>query len=695
MGLTANNCELCLSTIARRSLPRLPALFCVRRDSAIVARRNSSKKVGVVEAKARVLELIAMGSKVTPAMASVERTFETYRDWYKHDEKFNAEIKRIREQRAEIKMDGRQEVPDFDVFCDVYLHEPLFPHQYNAWDVLEGRPPRYMDPAITYEPGESSRIIMNFPPNHGKTTTFSINYVVWRIHKNPGISIAIVSKGQGYAKKILSAVKARLTSNAYRNMHLKFAPEGGWRDSDQSWTQTTIYVTGKYDGETEKDPTVEAVGMGGQIYGGRFDIIILDDVVDNENAHRWDEQSDWTMTILDSRLPPDGGLMMVLGTRLATTDLYAALREKEDENEQQFFSYLAQPAVLAYSESRETWRTLWPFQLGHRNAEDSALRCMACYTLADPDVSIQNCCGFEDVRWLKVRWDGNRLAKKRFPLGERRWSLVWQQQQIPADATFNQRTVMTAINRSRQPGTMRAGVMGHRTQGMQGLYVVGGLDPATIGNTAIIVSGIERQSKKRFVLDGFNQANTSPSTMREQIKRLTDLHHINEWVIERNAFQKFLTDDPEIRAFLQSRSCRLTPHYTTKDKVDPDFGVMAMAPLFESTGRPPKNNGGGTWAKVAEGDLIELPDERQSAVFSQLVAQLIAWEPQGMSQKQKTDLVMALWFTEIGFRKIVSTQKQATTHLDNPFLSRGRKRDRVVINIADYREAMRLEKEAA
>lgn len=656
-----------------------------------IARKNSQKQIPVIEAKARVLELIAQGAKVAEACQAVGRSPETYKDWRKNDPAFRAQLEDLRLARADIRESGKPEVPDFDVFCRDYLHEPLFPHQLNMWDALEGRRPRFLDPAMTYEPGDPGRIIINIPPNHAKTTTFSINYVTWLIHKDPGISVAIISKSQGYAKKILNGIKARLTSSAYRAMHMKFAPDGGWRDPDQSWTQTMIYVQGKFDSdETEKDPTVEAVGLGGQIYGGRFRVILLDDVVDNENAHRHEDQVDWVMTILDSRLPPDGGLMAVLGTRLAPTELYSELRKKTDEDDAQFFSYFAQPAVLEYAEKREDWRTLWPWQLGSKESPGAELRCMSCYKPA----SESDCCDTRNVQWLRPRWTGQRLAKKRFPLGERRWSMVWQQMGIPEDATFNQRTVTTSINRARQPGLMRAEAMGHRVGGMQGLYVVLGVDPATVGNTAMIVGGLDRTTEKRWVLDGVNVAGMSPASMRSTIKRLCDLHGVQEAVIERNAFQKFLTDDPDLVKYFQSRGIKRTPHYTTANKVDPDFGVMSMAPLFESTGRAPNNNGGGIWKRVTEGDLIELPDDRQSAWVSSLVSQLIAWEPSEMAQGQKQDLVMALWFCEIAFKRILSRTRQMPTHLPNPFAGKARLRERQVINLAAYREQLRAEREA-
>lgn len=652
-----------------------------------LARGSGQKQIPIVEAKRIVLDAIAAGADRTTAMQKVGRTVETYRSWMKDDSAFKAEVERLRNARSTAGVD-RPEVPDFPEFCRDYLNEPLFPHQMRAYRVLCGEHPGDVHASMQYEAGEPSRLILNFPPNHAKTTSFSVNYAVWLIHKNPGISIAIISKSQGYAKKILNAIKARLTSNAYAKMHQAFAPEGGWRDKDQSWSATMIYVTGKYDGETEKEPTVEAVGMGGAIYGGRFDVIICDDVVDNENAHRYEDQTDWLMVILDSRLPPDGGLMLVLGTRLAPNDLYGNLRKLLDEDDEQFFTYFAQPAVLDYDvDGKGDWLCLWPWQLGTLETPDAELRCITCY-------AIEGDCEHFALVWMKPRWNRKRLSKKRFPLGERRWSLVWQQQQIPDDATFNQRAVEASINRQRKPGWMRGEAMGHRRQGMQSLYVIGGLDPATVGNTAMVVLGLDRQSGKRWVLDGFNNPNTSPELLRSKVKQLTDTYRINEWVIERNAFQRFLTQDPELKRYLAGRGVKLTEHYTGSNKIDPDFGVMSMAPLFETAGKPPENGGAGMWKKDFENSLIELPDDRESQFVSSLVTQLITWEPKGLPQATKTDLVMALWFCDIACKRILGVGRKLRSHVDNPFASRAALKQRSVINLRDYQEAAQAAREA-
>jgi hypothetical protein len=143
---------------------------------------------------------------------------------------------------------------------------------------------------------------------------------------------------------------------------------------------------------------------------------------------------------------------------------------------------------------------------------------------------------------------------------------------------------------------------------------------------------------------------------------------------------------------LQARGCRLTPHFTGAEKVDPDFGVMSLAPLFESTGTPPLK-GNGPWQRVDEGDLIELPDDRTAAWVGQLVGQLVAWEQSGLSVSQKTDLVMALWFCDLAFKRILDKSRGAkSTHMSNPWIPQDRARERGTVNLADLRYAMLDEK---
>ncbi len=615
----------------------------------------TKKTIQKPEAQNKVLGYISEGYTVIEAMAKVQRTEEAYRKWREVDPKFRRAVDEIRAAREQEKKTGRPPLPPFDVFCADFLHEPLYDHQLRMWDVLEGRPPRKMldvlryDPTpLTYEPVNyqdmpAGRVIINCPPGFAKTRTITINWITYQIHKNPNVKIVVICKDLGLATDILSAVKFRLTSDLYRDMHLRFAPVGGWRDPDNSWSQTKIRVQGKDDGS--HSPTLQALGIGGRIYGTRSDIIIMDDAITLANVNEYVKQQKWLVQEVESRLD-GGGLLCLLGTRVASIDLYKTIRELEDWEGNKVFTYFSQPALLSEGDGKiENWVSLWP-------------------------------------EWFTAE----RLSRARRN-DEAHWALVFQQQDVAENAAFPSRAVEASINTLRFPGPMTIGVPGHREQGMNGLYVVGGLDPATVGNTAMVVAGLDRETGKRYILDGINRPNMHAQHLIAELQRLTNLYHIQEWVIERNAAQRFITQIPEIQDWLHGRGVKITPHNTNVEKFDSDFGIQAMAQLFLTCGEPPENRPNAIWKKTPDKAMIELPTARQNAWVSALVNQLITWEPTGMTRSEKTDLVMALWFCEIAFKRVINRGKTKVTHEQAPFTTQGRKALRGVVSLRDLREA--------
>lgn len=75
-----------------------------------------------------------------------------------------------------------------------------------------------MHPSMTYEPGEPDLLIANTPPEHAKSTTLTVNYVVWRILQDPNIKVIIVSRTQTMAKKFLTQIKGILTGPQYSKL---------------------------------------------------------------------------------------------------------------------------------------------------------------------------------------------------------------------------------------------------------------------------------------------------------------------------------------------------------------------------------------------------------------------------------------------------------------------------------------------
>ncbi|MDQ3222060.1 MAG: hypothetical protein M3Q75_01065 [Gemmatimonadota bacterium] len=608
-----------------------------------LARGSAAKTLPVGEAKKKVLGFLGQGWKVTPAMAAVERSTETYRDWMRSDPAFKDQVTGLRAVATAARRrgaDGATVVPDFPEFSATYLNTPLPELHLRMWDMMCGREPRTLHPAIRFQKGRDNFLLANFPPEFGKSTTWNMNYATWRICKDPNVRIIIVSKSLGMAKKFLGGIKQRLTGNQFRDLQVAFAPEGGWKGSEGSWTATEIYVSGR--GSGEKDPTVQALGVGGQIYGARADVVICDDVVDLGNAGMWESQTNWLGQEAITRLTPDGH-MIILGTRVAPVDLYAKLREQQEwDSEGPIYTYLAQPAVLEAGDHPNDWTCLWP-----------------------------------------EKWPGIQLARRKASLGaDSRWALVFQQQDVLDNAVFPPHAVKCAIDGMRSAGNLES--CGPHSRPMRGMYVVAGLDPATVGCTAIIVSALDRQTRKRYVMDGFNKANCTPALMKDTIKRLTLTHRVQEWVIERNAFQRFLTQDDELRSWLNAHGALLREHYTIgQNKFDEDYGVAAMAPLFESCWEhteegPMRRDGGG---------LIDLPNPAMAGFCTDLIEQLVTWQPQAR-KRQLTDMVMALWFTEIAFRRILDNSSSMPDHMPNRFATRGGRRQRHVVDLLALETSM-------
>jgi len=608
--------------------------------------------------KNRVIDLIKSGATVEEAMAKVKRHPKTYENWRK-DPAFAQAVDHARALLSQKRAGIIKEVPDFPEFCERYLRQPLHWHQLQWYDLLEGREPRDLHPSETFIEGDPDRILVNTPPEHAKSTTLTVNYVTWRICKDPNVRIIIVSKGLMMARKFVTAIKFRLNHPAYKDLQLAFAPEGGWKATAESWTTDMIYVGAENRDSGEKDPTVQALGIGGQIYGARADLIIMDDCVDGKNAHEFEKQIDWIQREVDSRVASDG-LMLLVGTRMAPRDLYSEvlLPERYPEGDCPW-TVLTQPVVLEFSEDPANWQTLWP-------KSNQACKCRQFCNKGDlpPD---------DDGMYPK--WDGQHMHRKRSRMDRRNWALVYMQQQILEDAVFPSAAVTAAIDGQRQPGPMVAGGLGHRPFGMEGLYVIAGLDPAMAENTAAVVMGVDRATKRRWVLDVFDRKHVTPTEMRSLIKRWTDRYGVNEWRIEKNAFQIMLTQDPEIRDFLATRGCLLREHFTGANKWDNDFGVASMEMLFGRVVKTQSEKGG--ISEKVEGGLIGLPSTKESEACKRLVEQLITWAPE---TKNKTDIVMALWFCEIRAREIVNTFLGAT-HLPNTFLGRRGRDARATVNL--------------
>jgi hypothetical protein len=599
-------------------------------------------------AKRLILSGVAEGLTIEAATAAAGKSYKTYEYYRRTDKVFADKMDRTR-LGLKDKNFASSDVHDltFAEFRERYLHSKTFPHQQNLIDVIEGREPGWLHPSMKYEPGlASNRILINIPPNHAKSMTVTIDYVTWQVCQNPNFRVLIVSQTQQLAADFLYAIKQRLTHPNYEALQQAYAAGVGFNSKTASWQATRVTFGDELRESSEKDPNIEAVGIGGQIYGKRADMIIVDDAVTLKNANEFEKQIRWLTQDVRSRLNPTGKLI-IIGTRVTAIDLYKELRS-EDRYPGGLvpWKYLAMPALLETHEDPDKWVTLWP-------ASDAPFDGQM-----ESDLN-------EDG--LYPRWNGRNLYNERQAMDASTWALVYQQQDISDDAIFDPVCVRGSIDGMRKAGRLVPGNPGH-PRDLSGFSIICGLDPAMVGDTAVVCYAIDRVSHKRYIVDAIKITRPTPAAIRQIIFDWTALYQPTEWIVEKNAFQSFLTQDEGIRQNLASRGVLLREHHTGSNKWDSGFGVASMSTLFGTKQHDGKHH---------RDNLIHLPSD-QTENIKALIEQLITWSP---TTKGKTDMVMALWFCEIRAREMLNQGMHKTHHMKNPFLSRSEIGKRTVINI--------------
>ena len=595
-----------------------------------------------------MLSAVSEGSTIEEACRIAGKSIKTYEYYRRTDKAFADKIDRTRlGLRSKNFASGDVHDLPFAEFRQRFLHQHTFPHQQNLADVIEGRDPSWNHNSMKYEKGlADNRILINIPPNHAKSMTITVDYVTWKIVQNPNFRVLIVSQTQQLAADFLYAIKQRLTHPMYEDLQSAYAAGVGFNSKSATWTTTRVTFGDELRESSEKDPNIEAVGIGGQIYGKRADMIIVDDAVTLKNANEFEKQIRWLTQDVRSRLNPTGKLI-VIGTRVAAVDLYKELR-----NQDRYpgglvpWTYLAMPALLETNDDFNKWVTLWPYSDQPFDGQN------------DSDKTEEG---------LYPRWNGKHLYAERQAMDASTWALIYQQQDISDDAIFDPVSVRGSIDGMRKAGRLTPGFPGH-PKDLTGFSFICGLDPAMVGDTAAICYAIDRTSHKRYIVDAIKITRPTPAAIRQLIFDWTNLYTPSEWVVEKNAFQSFLTQDEGIRQHLSTKGVLLKEHHTGSNKWDSGFGVASMSTLFgtkQADGKHHRDN------------LMHLPSDQTENIKS-LIEQLITWSP---STKGKTDMVMALWFCEIRAREMLNQGIHTTHHMKNPFLSRYERGKRLVVNI--------------
>lgn len=200
----------------------------------------------------------------------------------------------------------RTSTEDFFVFCRETL----------GYTAMEMEPHQAMCDALTLG---GNRQLQLWPRGHFKSTVFTVAYSIWRLVREPNLRILIANARLDNSKAFLREIK----SHFERNDKLR-AIAGHQVTKDSKWTETEIIIKGRR--KNLKEPSIQVAGVGQSMVSQHYDLIIMDDIVNNENTSTQEQIQktiDWYRLSI-SLLEPDGQTIIV-GTRYHYADLYGFL----------------------------------------------------------------------------------------------------------------------------------------------------------------------------------------------------------------------------------------------------------------------------------------------------------------------------------------------------------------------------------
>lgn len=235
--------------------------------------------------------------------------------------------------------------------------------------------------------GDIDRLIVNMPPQEGKSERTSRRFPLWMLHRNPNLRIAIVSFGHDVARRWGRRIRDDLRAH----------PELGLTLSESTQAQHEFELLGYRGG-------VICVGIRGALTSRPVDLLIIDDPykdAGDADSPAWQEtvRDFWTEVALP-RLAP-GAPVVIIQTRWREDDL---------------------SGWLSGGEHADEWTVLnIPAQADHdpgKGETDPLGR--------EPGVYLESARGRTVADW----------EKKRREVGSRSWNALYQGRPSPAEGNI-------------------------------------------------------------------------------------------------------------------------------------------------------------------------------------------------------------------------------------------------------------------
>lgn len=197
------------------------------------------------------------------------------------------------------------------------------------------------------------------PRGAAKTTWGNTDLLTWLISMFPDLRIGLISNTAKQSNDFSRAIRWTLESNTeYREIFGENVSPTKWTDVE--W----LHKSSRWHGS--KDVTLYSQGAGGAIISKRFDIILCDDILDEENTltpEAREKVETWFFKTLLPCLTPDG-VVICLGTRWAEGDLYELLMTPVEDGGKGWRSKVVSAEIVdeETGEVESYWPEHWPIE---------------------------------------------------------------------------------------------------------------------------------------------------------------------------------------------------------------------------------------------------------------------------------------------------------------------------------------------
>ena len=545
----------------------------------------------------------------------------------------------------QLSKEAKQALEDFDYFRLRYFGRIASPWQRVAAEEL----------VRLANTDDKEYVVLNCPPGVGKTTLIH-DVACWMICRNRRISLLMGSATQALAERNLMQVRRSLervtperataeallkglAADAITTLAMDF---GRFKPLDKEvWTKTSFIVMQEDDDGAiqKKEATVTAYGMDSTYIGGRFDTCLWDDTQDGRRirseAVREQTENDWE-DVAEARVDP-GGMMAVIGQRLASNDIYRFCLNMEQplaDEEEDLYDEMTEAERAALRRDKKYHHILF-------RAHYPDLCAPGTHSRTAPPYLEGGC--LLDPRRLSWREVSAKMARGH------RFAVVYQQEDVAPDDVLVQNDWVYGygghpgcIDKERDLWGIPYGISA------SDCTVVVTADPSPTNYWAIELWVYHRPTEQRFLLNLVRKKMEAPDFLEwnvtegrysglleewtEQMRLLG--FPIQYWIFERNGAQRFMLQYDLVRNWIRLNSVELIPHDTARNKSDGELGVTTI----------------GSHYKFGRVRLMGRGEGKARSM--KLIEEATKYSTTGQVGARTDDCVMAHWFLEWNLERL-------------------------------------------